>query len=185
MNRQAKKRPILASLILLAVVAGAWGNVLAAAFCPHIVSTHACYLNSSHPSQSLDAHDMHDMDMGQVADMQMGEMQMDMSAEFTDEASTQEQSEPIAEVEQNSGTTVVDQPIETCSHCLNHSRLPVGSVTLREAESAKRCANLTAAPQVIEQVSLTTLPSFMFDPREHAPPGSSSPRHILINVFRI
>ena len=180
------KRAIFTFFLLLAFTAGASRNVLAAAFCPRIASVRACCLkHKSHPSQSYETHDMHDMDMGEMADMQMGEMKMDMSAESSEEASTQKQIEPLAEVEQDTEATAVDRPIETCSHCLSHSQLPLGSVTLRETESAKRSADLTAAPQVIEQVSLTALPSLIVDQREHAPPGSSSPRHILINIFRI
>jgi hypothetical protein len=177
---QIKKRVIFTSFLLLAFMTGAWGNVLAAAFCPHIGSLRACCLkHKSPPSPSAETHEMHDMDMD------MGEMQMAMSAESTEDSATQKPVEPLAELEQDSQATVVDQPIETCSHCLSHSQLPLGSTTLRETESAKRGADLTAAPQVIGQVSLTALPSLIVDQREHSPPGSSSPRHILINVFRI
>ena len=185
MNRQAKKRRILAFLLLLAVVAGAWGNVLAAAFCPRIASARACCLkHKSHPSQSPETHDMHDMDMRETVDMQMGDMQMDMSAESTEEATTQKQIERLAEVEQSSEATAVDQPIETCAHCLSHSQLPLGSVTLRETESAKRSADVSA-PQLVQIISFSALPSPTVNPREHAPPGDNSPRHVLINVFRI
>ena len=175
------KRAIFTSFLLLAFTAGAWGNVLAAAFCPHMGLVRACCLKpDSRLSPSAAIHDMRHMDMGRMADMQM-----DMSEESTQEASTQKQTEPLAEVEQTTGATVVDQPIKTCSHCLNHSQLPLGSVTLRETTSAKRCSDVTAAPQVIEQISRATLPSLILDPREHAPPGDPTPRHVLINVFRI
>ncbi len=180
-----KGRSLFAAFLLLAFIAGAWGNVLAAAFCPGMASVRACCLqHKSHP-QSSETHDMHDMEMGEMADMQMSEMKMDMSAESTEEASTQKQIEPLAGVEQDTEAPAIEQPIETCSHCLSHSQLPLGSVTLRETEAAQRSADLIAAPQVIEQASLTALPSLIVDQREHAPPGSSSPRHILINVFRI
>ena len=174
------KRAVFTSFILLAFIAGAWGNVLAAAFCPRLGSTLSCCLkHSSHPSQSPETHDMHHMDMGQMADMQM-----DMPAESTEEASTQKQSEPLAEVNQDAGPTALGQPVETCSHCLSHSQLPLGSITLHETESAKQRADLTA-PQLAQDTALVSLPRLIFDPREHAPPGDSSPRYLLINVFRI
>jgi hypothetical protein len=174
------KRAVFTSFILLAFLAGTWGNVLAAAFCPRIGSTLSCCLkHNSHPSQSRETYGMHHMDMGQMADMQM-----DMSAESPAENSTQEQRQPLAEVSQDAGPTTLGQPVDTCSHCLNHSQLPSGSVTVRETESAKRRATLTA-PQLVQDAALVSLPRLIFDPREHAPPGDSSPRYLLINVFRI
>jgi hypothetical protein len=174
------KRAIFTSFTLLVFMAGTWGNVLAAAFCPRLGSALSCCLkHDSYPSQSPETHDMHHMDMGQMADMQM-----DMPAESKEEAWTQEQSQPSAEVDQNAGASALGRPVETCSHCLSHSQLPLGSITLHETESGKRRAALTA-PQLAQDTALVSLPRLIFDPREHAPPGDSSPRYLLINVFRI
>ena len=172
-----KKPSIFTFFLMLAFVAGAWGNVLAAAFCPHLGSTRACCLKqATHSSPSLN--EMHDRDM---SDMQM-DMQADMPAESTEEASPRQV--VLTEVEPDRDVSALELPAETCAHCLNHSQLPLGSFALRETESAKRCADLTA-PRGKQQVSLATLPNLILEPREHAPPGEPSPRHILINVFRI
>ena len=82
---------MLTSFLLLAFMAGAWGNVLAAAFCPRIGSAHECCLK--HTTHQSSAHEMHDMDMG--------DMQMEMSAKSIEETSPQEQIEPSVEVAQN------------------------------------------------------------------------------------
>lgn len=167
-----KKRSIFTFFLMLAFVAGAWGNVLAAAFCPHLGSTRACcFKRASHSSPS--SNEMHGMDMG--------DMQMDMPAASTEEAVPQQ---VLSTAELDRDVSALELPVETCAHCSNHSQLPLGSFALRETESAKRCADLTA-PQAMQQVSFATLPSLILEPREHAPPGEPSPRHILINVFRI
>ena len=174
---QVKKPSILTFFLMLAFVAGAWENVLAAAFCPHLGAPRACCLKRATHS-SPPSNEMHDMDK---SDLQMDDMQMDMPAESTEEASPQQ---VVSTEEPDRDVSALQLPAETCAHCLNHSQLPLGSFALRETESAKRCAGLTA-PQVIPQVSFATLPNRILEPREHAPPGKPSPRHILINVFRI
>jgi hypothetical protein len=173
------KRVIFTSFLLLAFLAGALGNVLAAAFCPRAGSARACCLrHNSHFSQARENHGIHDMDMGQMA-----EMPIEMPAEPIKETSHQQQIDPLVE-NRSAAATALDQPSETCSHCLNHSQLPLGSVTLRETESAKRSADATVSP-LVPQTALVSLPGLIFDPREHAPPRVLSPRYLLINVFRI
>src|SRR5207244_4101533 len=107
------KRGMFTCFLLVAFIAGGLGNVLAAAFCPRIGLARACCLkHHSHPSQSPETSGIHHMDMDQGADMQM-----DMSAESTEEISKQEQIESLVEVDQNAGATALGQPFETCSHC--------------------------------------------------------------------
>jgi hypothetical protein len=173
-----RKRVILASYLLSAFLAGAWGNVLAASFCPRVGLAHACCLKHySQPSQSQENHAIHDMDMGQMADMPM-----EMPAEPTEATSAQQQSEPLADF--SATATALDQRFETCAHCLNHSQFPLGSSTLRESESASRSTDATA-PRLVTQAALAAMPGLIFDPRDHAPPGVSSSRYLLLNVFRI
>ena len=173
-----RRRVILTSYLLLAFLAGAWGNVLAASFCPRVGLTHACCLkHHSKTTASPENHAIHHMNMGQMADMPM-----EMAAEPTEETSPQQQPEPLAELDSTARTAARDPICETCSHCLNHSELPLGTATLRETESAKRN---TDAPRLRPQAPLATLPGLIFDPRGHAPPGAQSPGYLLINVFRI
>jgi hypothetical protein len=170
------KRAFYTSCLLVAFVAGECGNVLAAAFCPRAGSARACCLKQHpHLSQSRESHGVHQMAMGQ--------MQMEMPAE-AEEITTRQQSEPVAEVDDNAVAIGLGQPLEPCSHCLNHSQLPLDSGTLRETEVAQWRAG-TIASALAPQTTLVTLPGLIFDPRDHAPPGILSPRHLLISVFRI
>lgn len=114
----------------------------------------------------------------------MAGMQMEMPAEAVEETTSRQQREPLAEVDDNALAIGLDQPLETCSHCLNHSQLPLGFGTLRETEAAQRRA-VGIVPELAPQTALVTLPGPIFDPRAHAPPGVLSPRYLLINVFRI
>src|SRR5258708_37042488 len=117
------KRVVFTSSLLLAFVAGALGNVLAAAFCPRAGSGRACCLrHNSHSAQSRENHRNHHIDMGQMADMPM-----EMPAEPIKETSPQKQSGPLVE-NRVTAATALDQACETCSNCLNHSQLPLGSV---------------------------------------------------------
>jgi hypothetical protein len=119
------------------------------------------------------------MDMGQMADMQM-----EMPAESAEETIPRQPSERLAEMEHDAGATALDQLLEPCSHCLNHSQLPLGSGTLREAEAQQRRTD-AITPELAPLSALITLPGLIFDPRDHAPPGNSSSRYLLINIFRI
>lgn len=114
----------------------------------------------------------------------MADMQMEMPADAAEETTPRQQNEPLAEVDDNGVAIGLDQPLEPCSHCLNHSQLPLGSGTLRETEAAQWRAG-TITPELVPQTALVTLPSLISDPRDHAPPGVLSPRYLLINVFRI
>jgi hypothetical protein len=173
------KRAIYTSCLLVAFVAGECGNVLAAAFCPHTGSSRACCLkHNPNPSQSRENHSVHQMDMGQMADMQM-----EMPAEAAEQTTSRQQSDPLAELDHNTQAIGLDQPLEPCSHCLNHSQLPLGSGVLRETESAPQRKAVTT--ELASQGASITLPALIFDPRVHAPPGVPSPRYLLINVFRI
>ena len=175
-----RKRVILTSFLLLAFLAGAWGNVLAASFCPRVGLAHACCSkHHSNTTQSPENHAIHHMDMGQMA-----EMPMEMPAEPTEESSPQQQPEPLAKPDRSAAAAAWDQLLETCAHCLNHSQFPLGSATLRESESASRSTD-AIAPQLVPRNALVTFPGLIFDLRVHAPPEVSSSRYLLINVFRI
>ena len=170
-----RNRFLSTAILVVALLLSAWGNVLAAAFCPHLGSAHACC--AKHATKQSPSHEMPDMDMG--------DMPMEMSAEPNGEASP-EQSTAVsaASVEQNTEANVVDQPVEACLHCMSHSQLSQASFVLRETEPSKRSVD-TPAPQTAKIVSMFASASPIVTPREHAPPGESSPRYMFINIFRI
>jgi hypothetical protein len=80
----------------------------------------------------------------------------------------------------------VEQPFETCTHCLSHSgplNSPASFVSSPDPSSKDPGSVLLPVSKLFTASSITRLHSGL--PREHAPPGNSSPRHILISVFLI
>ena len=145
-------------ILVVALLLSAWGNVLAAALCPRLAQDHACcHRQLAHQSASHEAMD----------DMEMGDMQMEATAESKTDASA------------------LDQPIESCAHCMGHSQLAPGPISLGATDPAKRSVEKPAPLGTSALVSLPTSSVTTATQRGHSPPGESSPRHILINVFRI
>ena len=80
--------------------------------------------------------------------------------------------------------TSLDQPSQECGHCMSHPRLPTMPAAGAAGQS-KSGEGLAAPPPAV--VADTPAPVFMpaIISRQHAPPGVSSPRHVLLSVFRI
>ena len=79
----------------------------------------------------------------------------------------------------------VEQPVETCSHCLSHSGIlnaPLSSVSAPD-QSNRDLPILLPISRFRVRSAVTVAQSGL--PDEHAPPGSSAARHILISVFLI
>ena len=79
----------------------------------------------------------------------------------------------------------IGEPIGLCPHCAVHARTKPNAVSLREVEASKRAGSFAipdAIPNVVsvEMSSLKVLTS-----RAHGPPGETTRRFILINIFRI
>ena len=189
------KRLLLASLALILVMSTS-GQVFAAAFCPRASGHECCFArtvshthSSSSSHESMAVHDMHmdgmNMDHMAMADTSMDQMAMnDMTsgAATIDTATTllpPAFSEPVV-------ANKFDQPVEPCAHCVGHSGVadaPVSFVSV-SGQSGKDVGPvllpvsrfLVRPPLILAQVAT---------PREHAPPGTSAPRHILISVFLI
>lgn len=150
-----RRRHLFAGVLLLALFISAWGQVLAAASCPHMRQEHAC-------CHARVAHN-------HAADEMSGDMRITHVAEAG----------PSAEV------TATDKPIEGCNHCMGRSSQLLLTATLREVDRTNRGPELAARvvlsqSPVLAPPCITPVPS-----REHIPPGSSADQHVLISVFRI
>lgn len=150
-----RRRHLSVSTILAALLLGAWGQVFAAASCPHMRQDHACcHARVTH---------------NHAADEMPGGMQMTPAAEAA----------PGAEV------TASDKPIEGCDHCMGRSSQSPLTATLREVDRTNRGSELAAPvilswSSVLAPPFTVSVPS-----REHSPPEWSADRHVLISVFRI
>lgn len=136
-----------------------------AALCPHLQSGMASCDASTSASASKSGHEaMSHEDMGHMghADMKHGHAS-----------------------QANPDALALAQPVDSCQHCAVHSRKNQNTASLRETEAAKRLTDLNS-PLEFSQIAPSSVGAFqVVTSRAHGPPGGSTPRHILINIFRI
>ncbi len=178
-----QKRSSSIVLLVVAFLFSAWGNVLAATFCPRYLSNRNCCAKHvvSQPkqveSQSSCHHEMADMEMGDM------EKETETSSDFKTDTSAQNSSVELTS--ESSGEQVAfDLPIEPCAHCMSHSQPTSGTVSVVAIDPSKRLVESNSLPANFA-VDLTSPFADLIIPSEHGPPGASPPRHIIINVFRI
>jgi hypothetical protein len=186
-------KPFFPTSLALLLVMGSLGHVLAAAFCPRMLGHDCCLTKKSSQEPSSQSHQhMHGMAMDGTTDESMQMDSVDMQDMIRDDASVQPSPAGIDKVtllsssEELVPANRLELPIEACTHCMTHSgaqNAPISSVSVPD-QSNKDIGSvplpvsrfLIRPPMALAQIGL---------PREHAPPGSSAPRHILINVFLI
>jgi hypothetical protein len=198
------KRLLLTSLALLLMLSSL-GHVLAAAFCPRALGRECCFAktaNHTHrPSSShvnLAAADLHandmlmngtSMDGMKMGDMAMGDPSMDHNAvdDLVIDSATADMSIPARLVfGEEAVANTFDHPVESCAHCLGHSGIvnaPISSVSVPDQSNKDLGSVPLPISRFLAQPAMTLAQIGL--PREHAPPGSNAPRHILINVFLI
>lgn len=156
------KRFLLIAGILLLFVSG-WTHVLAASLCSHTQGAHACCLTKKAGHEEVSSH--HEMAMQGMEGMEIPSQE---AAPASDESALS-----------------LGKPVEECAHCLGHSQsqtVPVASITSGQSGQGDR----TLATPLTRL--LTPLTSAFVSPitsRQHAPPGTTASRHVLINIFRI
>lgn len=151
-----RNRLISTGVLLFVLLAGAWGNVLAASLCPRMAQDHSCC-----PLKAM----RHAPD--EMGEMQMGDMPM-----------------PSA-LERETESNAVGPPDAGCGHCISHSGLQTKLPTLREAEQTRRVEDVAAPLALAGSVSTATPFVLPVHSKQHAPPGATTNRYVLINVFRI
>ncbi|HYJ89653.1 MAG TPA: hypothetical protein VEW46_26560 [Pyrinomonadaceae bacterium] len=152
------KRLVANTVLSIALLFSQGGILLVAALCPHLQSGVASC------ETKLDESAMSHEDMGH-----MGHMEMEQEPA----------SHPDADV------AILGQPINPCSHCAVHSRTSPNTASLRQAEAAKRSVDLNIPVQFSRVAPFAASPVAVLTTRAHGPPGDPTPRHILINIFRI
>lgn len=132
-----------------------------AALCPHLKSGMAsCEASASESGHEAMSHE----DMGHMG-----------HAEMEHEHASQANPDSFA----------LTQPVDPCRHCAVHSRKNQNTASLRETEVAKRPTDLNI-PLEFPQIAPSSVGAFpVVTSRAHGPPGDSTRRHILINIFRI
>lgn len=191
------KRLFPTTLALLLVTAS-FGHVFAAAFCPRTLGRECCIAKTTHHAHGPSSSDVHkanmhmdgmSMDGMNMGDMTMGDTSMDHNAmdDVVRDASTADISIPawLGPGEEPAANRF-QQTVESCPHCLGHSGIvnaPISSVGA-PGHSNKDLAAIPVAPAKFCARSAMRLAQIGLS-REHAPPGSTAPRHVLLNVFLI
>lgn len=142
------------------------GSLLIATFCPHLqpaqVSCHTQVAESKMPGH----------DMGEMSKDSMHSMD---SMHVTGEPASNPSPKAVA----------LGQPDELCPHCAVHSRTSPDVVSLRETGAAKRPGGFANPVAVLPVAFVEMSVAAVLTSRAHGPPGTSTPRHILMNIFRI
>ena len=195
------------SLALLLVI-GSCVHLCVAAFCPRGLGGECCFArNHKHtPSnhENMAGHDMH-MDGMSMNGMNMEGMSMDgmnmdnmpMDAASMDHMAVNDVAIDGAIVDMSRTFSPVslseevvanrfDHPVQSCAHCVGHSgiqNVPVSSLSASDQSNRDLGSVPLPASRFLTRPAMTLVRIGL--PRQHAPPGSSAPRHILISVFLI
>jgi uncharacterized protein involved in copper resistance len=176
-------RFITLGFLCVALLSSAWGNVIAAAFCPRYASNRDCCVDHAVSKPKQVEH--HSSCHHEMAGMEMDDMQMETetsSDSRTDPSAQNSQAELTSE--SSTDQVAFELPIEECAHCWSHSQSTSGTASVVTVDASKRLVD-TNLPTADFTVAPPSASSILVTPSEHGPPGISLPRHVLINVFRI
>lgn len=82
--------------------------------------------------------------------------------------------------------TAVDPPLGPCPHCFSKSEYPTSTVVaVKGVERSKRDLGVILQQAVKALAPQTSSFAPPVSSRQHAPPGVSIPRHVLISIFLI
>jgi uncharacterized protein involved in copper resistance len=173
-----RKRSLSIVFVVVALLFSAWGNVIAAAFCPRFALNHDCCLKHASKQAKHESSCHHEM-----AGMEMDDMQMETEADSAPDTGAQNSHAQLPS-ESSSDEVALDLPIEQCACCVSHSQTTSGTVSFVAIDPSKQLVE-TNSPPANFAIGLTPAFAGLILPSEHSPPGPSTPRHVIINVFRI
>ena len=170
-----RKRSAAIGLMAVTLLLSAWGNVIAACFCPRYHIDHEQHAHMQMVKQESSCnHDMSNMNMkmddveleSQVLSVPRGNWINGMRAQDSRDQA------------------FFESPDEHCGHCLMFSAPTSATAAVIAVNPTTRLLE-TDAPLVRSEIASASSFSITIDPSEHGPPGNLFPRHILISVFRI
>jgi hypothetical protein len=150
--------------LVLVLLNGAMGSVLAAVLCPHSSGLPSCCI-----AQNSGQHD-------HMAGMEVPDgMPVDGMEHGAGKSSPHSEHEAIS----------AGEGLVPCSHCITHSRAVNTPLFLREADHRNDQAAVAAPISAVQFLAPSITFFHLVSARPHAPPGSQTRRHLLLNVFRI
>ena len=158
-------------IALLALLVSGWGSMLAATLCPHAGANQSQAVTEEHS----DCH---------AKTEQAGEHHSG-SRSSRSEATHDAKATPVtARRLHGENVAAFTTPSGTCTHCVGQNELPATPASVQELTLQKRDGS-----RVVEQtatiVSLPVVFTVQFTPTQHAPPGLTNRKHILLSVFLI
>ncbi len=157
---------------LLALLVSGWGSMLAAALCPHA--------GANQPQAVMEEHSACHTKTEQPVEHHSGSR----SSEAMHHATTMPKPALRLHGDSNDNAAALTLPAGTCTHCVEQNKLPAtpsGALgTALQKQDAGKIIIQTATP-----VSLPAVFSVQFAPTQHAPPGRTNRKHILLSVFLI
>jgi hypothetical protein len=180
------KRLFTISLALLLVMTSL-GHAFAAVFCPYAFGRGCCFSKApGHPHALPSGSENTAMQELAMDSMSMVGMVINDTGSDSSAMKIMPAMSYLPVAEDAALANKVEPPIETCTHCLSHSGVLnalVSSVSVPD-QSHKDFGSLRLPLSKLLVRAATTLAQIGL-PKEHAPPVSSAPRHILISVFLI
>jgi hypothetical protein len=108
---------------------------------------------------------------------------MEMPMDGMDHGSATPSADTVSETEL--GAVSAANSLVPCSHCITHSQPVSTPVFLREADHRNDHVAVAAPISAVQVLAPSTTFLQLVSASPHAPPGSQTRRHILLNVFRI
>jgi hypothetical protein len=154
--------------LVLVLLNGAMGSVLAAVLCPHTSGVLSCC--------SVGQSSQHDHMSGM-------EMPDGMPMDGMEHGTATPSPDTVSETEREAVSA--GNGLVPCSHCITHSRAVSTPLFLREADHRNDQVAVAAPISAVQFLAPSITFFHLVSARPHAPPGSQTRRHILLNVFRI
>ena len=163
------RRNFLIFLLTAAFLISAWGNVIAAAFCPRYAGDNGSVSLEVESQSQPESESCHHEPA-----------QLENASESTETKDAEIQKSSA----DNGLAALLQIPNEPCGHCWTHSQPSSGASTVATLSSSLRSAEANAPPSLfsIERPFSFVIPITPFD---HGPPGNPGARYLLNNVFRI
>lgn len=158
-------------LTLLALLVSGWGSMLAAALCPHLgASQPQAVAAEDPPACHAKIEQTNEHHSGSPASEALHGTKIKL---------------PPAPRLHGDNSPAFTQPAGSCTHCVSQNELPaMPAASAQELTLQKRDAGRVVT-QTTTIVSLNALFTAQFAPTQHAPPGLTNRKHILLSVFLI
>lgn len=169
-------------LIVLALAAGGWGAVVAAVLCPHAGGSIA-FRTGAARSLTVSGEACHSVKPEPVAKQHCHDAEQDAAGAETETPEATPVAVSNSDAFRDGEAFELPQNIP-CTHCLSRPEAPSSTLVARQQAEQKR----DVEPATLSAATPPTAAYTFAKPvlyRQGAPPGSSTPKHLLIGILLI